>query len=272
MKRTEPRRLDLYKKSGSFIRAYANLANDMPEAGYSPQEIKTIKYEVHCYKIVREVIKLASGDYKDKDPKVYEPGMRHLIDTYIEAGESQKISDYDNLNLTQLFAEDKQKAIEVLPEGIRNREKAVAATIEKNIRKSIIDEQPTNPKYYGELSKLLDELIEKSRKDFLGHRSYLEKLQNLACKVSNPEANGSYPRSLDSPGKRALYDNFGKNEELALGIDETIIKTKRADWHGNQVKERELELEIRGFLESRSETRYEPEEILKLVKTQNEYK
>ncbi len=272
LKRTEPRRLDLYKKSGSFIRAYANLANDMPEAGYSPEEIKTIKDEVRHYGIVRKEIKVASRDYKDKDPKVDEPGMRHLIDTYIEAGESQKISDYDNLDLTQLFAEDKQKAIEVLPEGIRNREKAVAATIENNIRKLIIDEQPTNPKYYKELSKLLDELIEKRRKDFLGHRSYLEKLQNLARKALNREENGSYPQSLDSPGKRALYDNLGKNEELALGIDKTIIKSKRAGWQGNQVKERELKEKISDFLESRSETRYDPEEILKLVKTQNDYK
>lgn len=268
LKRTK--RLDLYKKSGSFMRAYANLANDMPEAGYSPEETKTIKDEVHHYEIVRKEIKLASGDHTDL--KVYEPEMRHLVDTYIEAEESQKISVYDNLNLTQLFAEDKQKAIKVLTKGIRDSKKAVAETIENNIRKSIIDEQPTNTKYYGELSRLLDELIQKRKKGFLEHRIYLKELQNVACKVSNPEANGSYPKSLDSPGKRALYDNLGRNEELALRIDKTITDTKRDDWHGNQSKERELERKIAHFLKSRSETRYTSEEILELVKTHNEYK
>ena len=38
-------------------------------------------------------MKLASGDYIDL--KMYEPAMRHLIDTYIRAEESEKVSAFD---------------------------------------------------------------------------------------------------------------------------------------------------------------------------------
>ena len=47
-----------------------------------------------------------------------------------------------------------------LPEGIRKNKEAVAETIENNVRKLIIDEQPINPKYYEKMSELLDALIE----------------------------------------------------------------------------------------------------------------
>ncbi len=40
-------------------------------------------------------MKLASGDYIDF--KMYEPAMRHLIDTYIRAEDSQKIAAFDEI-------------------------------------------------------------------------------------------------------------------------------------------------------------------------------
>ena len=37
---------------------------------------------------VREEVKLASGDYVDM--KLFEPAMRHLLDTYIRAGKARR--------------------------------------------------------------------------------------------------------------------------------------------------------------------------------------
>ena len=67
-----------YKQVAAFLRAYANLANEMREASYSDAEAQEIKAEVDHYEKVRQEIKLASGDYIDL--KVYEPAMRHLLD------------------------------------------------------------------------------------------------------------------------------------------------------------------------------------------------
>jgi type I restriction enzyme R subunit len=95
LKDNEPRRLALYKITVSLIRAYANLANEMPEAGYSGPQVEEIRQEVEHYEKVRQEVKLASGDYIDL--KMYEPAMRHLIDTYIRAEESEKISAFDDM-------------------------------------------------------------------------------------------------------------------------------------------------------------------------------
>ena len=53
-----------------------------------PVETEKIKKEVEYFESVRTEVKLASGDYIDL--KMYEPAMRHLIDTYIRAEESEE--------------------------------------------------------------------------------------------------------------------------------------------------------------------------------------
>ncbi len=180
----EPTRLALYKYVAAYVRAFANLANELAEAGYSPAEIETLKAEVGHYEKVRNEVKLASGDYIDL--KMYEPAMRHLIDTYIRADESQRISAFDTLSLVQLIVERGPAAIDALPEGIRNNKEAVAEAIENNVRKLIIDEQPINPKYYERMSELLDALIEQRRQEALDYQKYLAEIAELARQVMNP--------------------------------------------------------------------------------------
>ncbi len=267
LKDNEPRRLALYKESGSFIRAYAALANEMANAGYSPEEIEEIKAEIQHHESVRTEVKMASGDYIDM--KVYEPSMRHLIDSYIRAEESQTLSAFDDLSLIQLIVERREDAIKELPKGIRNNEEAVAETIENNIRKIIIDEQPVNPKYYEKMSELLDALIQKRKEQALKYKDYLKKIIDLSGKVSTPETSSSYPTPLNSVAKRALYDNLGKDENLALEVDKIVRATKKDGFRGNRFKEREIELAIRSVLGV--VTDYDAKQILELVKNQNEY-
>ena len=103
LKDNEPKRVALYKLAGAFLRAYANLANEMAEAGYSDAEAQEITAEVDHYEKVRQEVKLASGDYIDM--KMYEPAMRHLLDTYIRAEESEKLSAFDDMTLVELIVE-----------------------------------------------------------------------------------------------------------------------------------------------------------------------
>src|SRR5437016_5265007 len=140
LKENEPNRLALYKHLAAFVRAFANLANELEEAGYTAAEINTLKTEVDHYEKVRNEVKLASGDYIDL--KMYEPAMRHLIDTYIRAEESDKVSAFDDMSLIQLIVERGADAVNALPKGIRENKDAVAEVIENNVRKLIIDEQP----------------------------------------------------------------------------------------------------------------------------------
>jgi type I restriction enzyme R subunit len=84
-------RQELYKKTVAFIRAYANLADEMEAAGYNAHEIQHIENRLKFYTELRESIKNASGEKLDM--KDYEADMRHLIDNYLQADEPRKISD-----------------------------------------------------------------------------------------------------------------------------------------------------------------------------------
>lgn len=264
IKENEQKRIALYKHTASLIRAYANLANEMAEAGYTAKEIEAIKQEVKYYENVRAEVKLASGDYIDL--KAYEPAMRHLIDTYIGAEESEKISAFDDMTLIELIVERGEAAVDALPKSISQNQEAVAETIENNLRKVIIDEQPTNPKYFEKMSVLLDELIRERKAAARNYEVYLKKIIELSKKVIQPSRSLPYPKALNSPAKRALYDNLGKNEELALAIDNEIRSTKKDGWRGNKIKEREVKFIIKKHLPDDEVNR-----VFEIVKNQSEY-
>src|SRR3989304_5793181 len=131
--------------------------------------------------------------------------MRHLIDTYIRAEESEKVSAFDDVSLVQLIVERGAAAVESLPDGIRKNKDAVAEAIENNVRRLIIDEQPINPKYYDKMSELLDALIRQRRKEALDYQDYLRRIVELTREITSPEASGAYPATMDTPGNPASY-------------------------------------------------------------------
>jgi type I restriction enzyme R subunit len=265
LKENEPKRVALYKFAASLIRAFANIANELPEAGYTPQEIEQIKQEVDYYEKVRSEVKLASGDYIDL--KVYEPAMRHLIDTYIRAEESKKISAFDDKTLIQLIVEQGVDGLKDLPEGIASSREAMAETIENNLRRVIIEEMPINPNYYEKMSELLDTLIQERQNQAREYEQYLARIIELAKQVQNPTSGIAYPKLLNTRAKRALYDNLGKDEQLAIAVDAAIQRTKKDGWRGNKIKEREVRYAIREVLQNEALAN----QILELVKNQNEY-
>jgi type I restriction enzyme, R subunit len=265
LKANEAKRLSLYKLVSALVRAYANIANELTEAGYSPAEIATIQAEVKFYENLRDEVKRHSGDAIDL--KAYEPAMRHLIDTYIRAEESEKISAFDDMSLVQLIVERGNAGLDALPSGIRKNKEAVAETIENNVRKLIIDEQPINPKYYERMSELLDALIRERKEQAIEYEKYLEKIRDLARQVRNPHTTGGYPAALDSRAKRALYDNLENNESLALALDAEIRGAKRDGWRGNRFKEKEIRNAIRQHIRDEAIV----ERIFDLVRNQSEY-
>jgi type I restriction enzyme R subunit len=266
LKSNEQKRVHLYKKTASLIRAYANLANEMQEAGYTEAETSQIKKEVGHYKDVREEVQLASGDYIDL--KAYEPAMRHLIDSYISAEESEKISAFDDMSLLQLIVERGiDEAIKALPRSIGKHKESIAETIENNIRKLITDEQSVNPKFYERMSILLDELIEARRKSSINYQEYLKRVVELTKLVRGDEKESRYPIILDSKAKHALYDNLGQDEDLAVAIDEAIRTTKKDGWRGNRIKEREVKNALRKFVQDE----HDLETLFELIKNQDEY-
>ncbi|MGF1517909.1 MAG: restriction endonuclease subunit R, partial [Nodosilinea sp.] len=264
----EPKRVALYQAVAALLRAYANLANEMAEAGYSPQESATIKAEVTHYDEVQEAVKKASGDYIDM--KQYEPAMRRLLDSYIRADPSETISDLDDMSLIDLIVQRGTAALGQLPKGIRDNQDAVAEAIENNMRRVITEENPVNPKYYDRMSELLDALIEQRRQQAISYQEYLEQVKQLAGQVKPgaEAAPGDYPPSMDTTAKRSLYDNLGQDEALALRIDTAVRYTKKADWIGNRFKEREVARAVR---EESAGYNVNLDQVMELLKNQREY-
>ncbi len=249
LKDNEPKRLKLYKFVAALQRAYASIASELAEAKYQPAEIEKIKGEVDHYSKVRDEVRLASGDYIDL--KAYEPAMRHLIDTYIRAEESEKISAFDDMSLIQLIVERGPDAADAKIKGIMKTEKAVAETIENNVRRLIINESPVDPAYYDKMSKLLDALIEQRRKGVVGYKEYLEKIAKLTKEATQPGGGtGIYPAGVKTAAQRALYNNLGQDATLTLATDEAIQGSRQDGWRGNPMKTRRVRTAIKGVLEA----------------------
>ena len=292
LKANEPKRVALYKLAAALLRAYANLANEMREAGYSDAEAQAVKAEVDHYEQVRKEVKLASGDYIDM--KLYEPAMRHLLDTYVRAGESEKLSALDDLTLVQLIVERGAAAVESLPDGIRRDRGAVAETIENNVRRIILDEMAVNPRYYERMSGLLDALIRRRRQEALDYKAWLAQIVDLARRVGNPETRPAYPAGIDGAALRALFDNLdgsaapgaavretppaageepsgdatGARAATALLVDRAVRRVKKADWRGNRMKEREVRNAVRSVLGDDADL---VARIFEIVKAQHDY-
>ncbi len=289
LKDNEPKRLKLYKFVAALIRAYAAVANELIEAGYIPEQIEKIKTEVDHASKVSDEVRLSSGDYIDL--KAYEPAMRHLIDTYIRAEDSEKISAFDDMSLIQLIVERGPDAAAEKIKGVMKTDEAVAEVIENNVRKLIINESPVDPAYYDKMSKLLDALIELRRKGVVSYREYLEKIAQLTKDATMPGGgHGGYPSAVKTAAQRALYNNLSRNESLALAIDAAVLGALQDDWRNNTAKTKRVRNAIRHELGTALRAKpegnvqevdasiappvdleHETDRILELVKNQNAY-
>jgi len=265
LKAHETQRTTLYKKTVSLIRAFANLQEEMEDAGYTDSEIAQIKKDVNHYLDLRDEIKQASGE--SIDLKAYEADMRFLIDTYVTADDSKKVANMDDLSFLDIIMKlGISDAIDTLPEGIKSREEAIAETIENNVRSKIIKEHLTDPAYYDKMSILLGEIIKQRKDDANAYEDYLKKIMELVKQVNTGMADDT-PKKLDSSAKRALYHNLGQDESLAIELDTIVNRVKKADFRGNLAKEREIQRALYKRLQDKEQVR----QIFEIIKEQKEY-
>jgi type I restriction enzyme, R subunit len=265
------RRSLLYRSVAALLRAYADIANDLAEAGYSPTEIARLKETVRHYEAVRVEIRLSSGDAPDL--KQYEPAMRHLIDTYIRAEDSRLLTTFENMSLVELLVRQGKAGLDALPASIRDNPEAMAETIENNVRRLIINEQVTNPIYFGKMSALLDDLVKRRKEGVEAYEDYLTQVLDVARQVTTPSGS-HYPPAIHSRGQQALYDTLDQDEALTLALDQVVHYTARNGWlDNNDIKKKEVRNAVRKVLQAYGR----PDDdaataIVQLVAQQDEYK
>ena len=283
----EPQRSALYKATVSLVRAYANISDEMPKAGYSEADITHIKARVEKAVKLRDTIKLASGETLDL--KAYEADMRHLIDNYIEAKNPKTISPFKGMGLLDIIVKSGiAEAIAKELANLKGNKEAVAETIENNVRSKIIKEHLNDPAFYEKMSELLDEIIAQRKAKAIEYEEYLKKIADVVNRVNKGQDAG-IPSSLDSPGKVAIFNNLGATASgegeaaedqatfitddkesrinLALKIDSTIKRVRPNAWRGNQVKENLIKAALYGVLQDEDAVEY----LFEIIKHQNEY-
>ena len=251
---TEPLRVSFYKAVATLVRAYAAIASDLNEAGYSDAEVAALQKEVQFYSDTRAAIKKHSGE--ELDIKPYEADMRHLLNTYVQADPAADLGNLNSLSLTELIIETgiHDAIARKLNEKGRLSRNAVAEGIINNVRKTIIRDQLTDPRFYAEMSKLLDDLIKQSRADTTAYEEFLKKAEELVKRMAQKGA-GGYPAKLNGyPGAIVLFNNLPDipatifqcpadvdgMAELALQIDLTVRENAPAGWKGDDTREKQV--------------------------------
>ena len=187
---TEPLRVSFYKAVAVFVRAFAAIAQDLTEAGYSDADAAALQKEVEFYSDIRSAIKKHSGE--ELDIKPYEADMRHLLNTYIQADPAADLGELGEMSLTELIIETgiHDAIARKLNEKGKLSRNAIAEGIINNVRKTIIRDQLTDPRFYEQMSKLLDDLIKQSRADAAAYEEFLRKAEALVKRLAAKQPDG----------------------------------------------------------------------------------
>ena len=252
---TEALRINYYKATTTLLRAYSELVQHLEDAGYGLVERTQIKEEVAFHGNTRDEIKTHSGE--ELDVKPFEGDMRHLINTYIQAEHVQGQGDLSGLTLTELIVETgiNDAIAKKLNSKGKSSKNSIAEGIINNLRKTIIRDQLTDPKYYAEMSKLLDDLIAQSRADASAYEAFLKKAEELASRLVK-KTGGDHPASLHGkPEAIVIFRNLAglpattfqcpeeddAKAQLAMEIDQTMKEKAQSGWKGDQAKERVIQ-------------------------------
>lgn len=264
----------LYSLTSSLTRSFADCCDRLvSDYKYSEKDVEKIRKDIYGYNRIKDMIRLASNDYIDLKP--YESDMRYILDTYIKAEDSRVISKLNDMSLVEaLIDKDTTTPVDAIIDALPGDDNAKAETIDNNMRHEIVKKMSSNPKYYGKLSEMLEEIIEQRRIEALSYEEYLRQVVELANSILHPEESGEYPDSLkDSAAKRALYDFFD-DEALAISMDQAIHASLRSAWKRNAQKQNNIKGAIyKELLKYHDKGRAENYvgEIFEIIERQEEY-
>ena len=252
---TEPLRISFYKSTATFLRAYAAIVQELAAAGYTDAEIAALIKEIEFYSDIRAAIKKHSGE--ELDIKPYEADMRHLINTYIQADPAADLGNLSSMSLTELIIETgihDAIARKLNQQGKLSRN-AIAEGIINNVRKTIIRDQLTDPRFYEEMSKLLADLIKQSRDDTAAYEKFLAQAEALVKRLARKEPDAGVPAVLHGkPEATVLFNNLAtipatsfryptaeeEKANLALELDWVVREEAPAGWKGDETREKQL--------------------------------
>jgi type I restriction enzyme R subunit len=208
-----------YDAVRTLTNRYLAIATQMVEAGYTIDEAKAIHDKVTDFDNLRSAIMLRSGDTTDL--KGYNAMMRQLLDQYVQAPRSELIAKLEDFSFLDLIEDGEDKVIDgiVDEEHAMGGEPAAAETISANVRKYVVRKRDSNPEYFDKLSERLNKILEEMKDKSV---EYKETLKQLIEMIKEIKHGTNRPDSLNTDGKRALFDNLNNDEALALKAYDVI--------------------------------------------------
>ncbi len=242
----------------TLVNRYLAIATQMTDARYTVEEAKQIYAKVNDYDELRKAIMLRSGDITDL--KGYNAMMRQLLDQYVQAPRStvlENLEDFSFLDIIEANRSDEDpEGVDTLIDGEENigGQPAAAETLAANARKYIVRKRDANPDYYDKLSEKLNKLLEELKNKTTSYKETLGKIVALMRELRGNRTN--YPAGFDTDGKKALYDNLGQDEALALRTYITIKENAEQGFRNNKHRQRALRMAI-GSIEGLSPDKIE---------------
>jgi type I restriction enzyme R subunit len=183
----------------------------------------------------------------------------------VQADPASPLGNLGDLSLTELIV--KTGIHDAIARKLNDKgtlsKNAIAEGIINNVRKTIVRDQLTDPRFYEQMSKLLDDLIAQSRADVAAYEEFLKKAEALVRRLAAKESEEGIPAELH--GRReatVIYNNlprilaagrmaadyvtedrpeFGDERlTLALDIDRAMRTEAPAGWRGDQAREAQV--------------------------------
>lgn len=259
------KREDFYDACYTLVRRYTSISMQMKEAGYTDEEADKIYHKVKTYDELRNAISKRCGDYVDL--KKYDAEMRALLDDYVVSTRVEVLEKLDDFSFLDIIDIKDSGEVEV-DEGAEKElggQKGVAETMGANVRRVINRKRESNPEEYKCFSERINRLLEEYHQEKLEYKELLKSIRALANEIKNQQ---SVDPRINSEGKKALYDNLGKDVELALKMNDVIIANAAHGFRTSEVRKKKLYLAIKKALEG---TGFSPDAILNIVIHNPEY-
>lgn len=203
-------------------------------------ELNKYKRDLKFYQELRATVKIRYSDALDH--KEYEAKMRNLMDMYIAAEEVIVISQpVDILNEGDFEEELKRLG--------SNRSKADA--IRTRLTQSINTKYESNPAYYENFSKRIEEIIEEYKNKRITESEYLQNMEKILSDYRKGYSGISYPELIKKNNNAqaffgvmneslggSMYNKKDKSKEeiiaeKSIEIEEIIQMHSKVDWHDN---------------------------------------
>ncbi len=244
---------DFYDRVSAFARVLQTaLASDEFYVEFNTQQIGFYKSELKKFQSLRLSVQFR---YAEKvSYKEYEPRVRKLLDTYIDAEKVELLTKDVNIF-------DKQKVEEAL-ETYGKSPASKADFIAHQMKKVITENMEKDEVFYKKFSQLIEETIKNFHEGRLTEKEYLESMQKTRTDLVEGYQDGIPEKLQHRPRARAFYGAL--NEVLNKKLDKDISKRKVAeagldiekivnqliitDWKKNVDIQNKMENEIEDYL------------------------